>query len=98
MQGQWFGILLNSITVCGLHDRGTNPGLKKFPVHAGDIGDGNLLGAFCFTFSFIGAVAETKFIHSSNHGQGPASRFRPSLAPATAGTTWKEKGASVKKT
>jgi len=42
-----------------LHNRRTDPGLVKFPVHAGDIGDGNLLGAFCFAFSFIGAVAET---------------------------------------
>jgi len=45
----------------------------------GDIGDGDFLGAFGLAFSFIGAGAETQFVHLSNHGQRPAGCFRPAV-------------------
>ena len=46
---------------------------------AGNVDDGNFLGAFGFTLSFIRAIAESQLVHGAQHFDGPLGGFRPSL-------------------
>ena len=47
----------------------------ELPVHTGDVGDVDFLGAFGFAFAFIGAVAESQPVHGPNHALHASGRF-----------------------
>ena len=54
-------------------------GLQILPVQAGNVVDGDVLGALHLAGAGVGAVAKAQFVHLGHHGAGTAGGFRTAL-------------------
>lgn len=54
-------------------------GLEKFPIHPGDVADGDVFGADRLAFPLVGAVAESLTIHGLDHAERPLLALRVPL-------------------
>ena len=54
-------------------------GVDEFAVEAGDVAQGDVLGAFGCTCTGVGAVAEAEFVHFLNHGASTTFAFNLTL-------------------